>query len=506
MAVTTYPVINFDSDNGETAPLASGAGPAIALTGASASTDAGGTVVTLDGSPDLSGVAIDGSHVIYLDDATAGNRRWAAINAKDDVADTVTVEQAFAGTLSGLSWAIGGELDGLDAAAHRLLWRNNGSAGDAVGDWAFEFEAGGGNDYPLSSALQFECVADSTDKRGWVFSGANGKAHIYGGRGTGGTGLGFDPLVQILGSNYLVRFERIKFESSGSQEIQYLVGRGGTGIILTVNECEFYSFLSSKPTSSYNEKAVSWNDSSGHKGLWISNCYFKWFWSAVPTYNGSQPYIGGGISNSYFYECVTCISMSRLHFQSVVNNVFDTCGDSGTSVAPVIVTPHVSFGGRGSYIANNTFHNSASDDIQISPGGAKHGSIINNISYRCGRNFINLTAAAGPSLGTIVDYNLVYLPTSGKFSTNLKDDLNLWGANDPSSADPLFTDAVNGNFELKTNSPAKAAGYPSSSESIGANVMATNTFVDLGAAQRQEPQGGGVPQIIRPSIINIVPG
>ena len=79
MAVTAYPTVVFDVANGANAPSASGAGPATALTGTSASTDAAGTVVTLDGSPDLSGVATNGSHVIYLNDTTSGNRRWSSI-------------------------------------------------------------------------------------------------------------------------------------------------------------------------------------------------------------------------------------------------------------------------------------------------------------------------------------------------------------------------------------------------------------------------------------------
>lgn len=494
MAVTAYPIIKFDSDNGATAPSVSGAGPTTAITGTSASTDSGGTVVTLDGSPDLSGVAIDGSHVIYLDDTTTGNRRWAAINAKDDGADTVTVEQAFAGTLSGLSWAIGGELDGLDAPAHRLLWRNNGSTGDAAADWAFEFEAGGGNDYPISAlnggSWELTCLPDAADHKGWVFYGVNGKAHIYGGRGgAGDTGLGFQPLVKLNSTNFLARFNRIKFESSGTLDLEYLLGPGSGGTILAVNECEFYSSRSSKPTSIRYENAISWQVNSSVKGLWVSNCYFKWFWGTFDYGSGAQAYGAGGISNSYFDECVYCIGPGRVILTSIVNNVFDTCGDSGSDVAVVYVTPDASYGDRGSRVMNNTFYNSASDDIRISPEGAKHGTIINNISYTCGRNFINLTAAAGPSLGTIVDYNLVYSPTSGKFSTNLKDDLNLWGSNDPSAADPLFTDAANQNFELGSGSPAKVAGYPAAA--IGAGVSSTDTFVDLGAAQSQETGGGG---------------
>jgi hypothetical protein len=51
------------------------------------------------------------------------------------------------------------------------------------------------------------------------------------------------------------------------------------------------------------------------------------------------------------------------------------------------------------------------------------------------------------------------------------------------TADP-FTDPSNGNFEVDTT--LKALGFPSSYPGIS-----TNQFIDIGAAQREEPTGGG---------------
>src|SRR5574343_1935860 len=120
MAVTAYPVILVDSATGSDS-AASGAGPATALTGTGAGTDAGGTVVSLDGSPSLAGVNTDGSHVIYLVDSTAGHRNFAAINDKNDTTKTVTVEQAFTGSLPATkSWAIGGKRASIGAASSKI--------------------------------------------------------------------------------------------------------------------------------------------------------------------------------------------------------------------------------------------------------------------------------------------------------------------------------------------------------------------------------------------------
>lgn len=76
-----------------------------------------------------------------------------------------------------------------------------------------------------------------------------------------------------------------------------------------------------------------------------------------------------------------------------------------------------------------------------------------------------------------------------KFYNNLTafdgnaDVFNDAGGNSTLSANP-FTDAANGDFSIGTE--AKAAGVPSSFKSIS-----TNQYLDPGAAQRQEPAGGG---------------
>lgn len=135
------PVILIDSATGSDT-LASGAGPSTALTGSSASTSSDGLTVTLDGSPDLTDVATDGSHVIFLSDATAGNRNFGKITAKDDTAKTVTVSNAFGTSLSGLSWAIGGKRASLLGTTSAKLLEKNSAAGDAMPGWTIRMSSG----------------------------------------------------------------------------------------------------------------------------------------------------------------------------------------------------------------------------------------------------------------------------------------------------------------------------------------------------------------------------
>ena len=155
-----FPTILIDSATGSDT-AASGAGPATALTGPAAGTSADGLTVTLDGSPDLSGVATDGTHVLFLSDSTAGNRNFSRITAKDVAARTVTVAHAFGASLSGKPWAIGGRRASIGSATSRKLADNNVSAGDAMPGWKVRLASGHAE--TLSGALTWRRAGDTTD-------------------------------------------------------------------------------------------------------------------------------------------------------------------------------------------------------------------------------------------------------------------------------------------------------------------------------------------------------
>src|SRR6516165_11952684 len=101
-----FPVIIVDSATGSDTNT-SGAGPGTAVTGTAASTNAGGTTVTVDAGTNLSGIATDGSHVLYLNDTTAGHRRWSKItgtSGSGGATPTITVNEAYTGLLAAKSW------------------------------------------------------------------------------------------------------------------------------------------------------------------------------------------------------------------------------------------------------------------------------------------------------------------------------------------------------------------------------------------------------------------
>src|SRR5574343_971677 len=103
------PNIVFNASTGSDT-AASGAGPASAVTGTAAAHTNGSasTTITLTNSPDLSGVATDGSHCLWMD--TASGRQFSKITGADDAANTVTVEDSFnIASASAVNYAIGGK-------------------------------------------------------------------------------------------------------------------------------------------------------------------------------------------------------------------------------------------------------------------------------------------------------------------------------------------------------------------------------------------------------------
>ena len=148
------PQIQYNNSSGSDT-AASGAGPATAITGSNAYSGdgAGGgtqTVINLSGdTPDLSGVATDGSAAIYLA-TSSGDRHLFQITAVDDGADTVTVEIAPDNSIdtgSEVSWAIGGKRKTLDNDTTQPDWY------DARHGWHFVLE-GDGTVYSISSEIQ----------------------------------------------------------------------------------------------------------------------------------------------------------------------------------------------------------------------------------------------------------------------------------------------------------------------------------------------------------------
>lgn len=131
-----FPTIIYNASTGSDT-LASGAGPATAVTGTAAAHTGGvaSTTITLTNSPDLSGVLTDGSHALWL--GQTGARRLTKITGVDNTAKTVTVEDSFnIASGSAVNYAIGGKRQTLNGDTTNRDWA------DWKAGWTAEFEAG----------------------------------------------------------------------------------------------------------------------------------------------------------------------------------------------------------------------------------------------------------------------------------------------------------------------------------------------------------------------------
>lgn len=142
MASTSQAVTwTFDNVNGTTGNTVSGAGPATAIHGTAASFS--GSVVTLDGSPDLSGFTT-GWGLFLL---TSTGRQFFDLSSADNNAKTVTCVTAPLGTATGRTWAIGGKLKNLDDTNSKQLLGT-----DFKDNWTMDILQTGTN-YVLTAAL-----------------------------------------------------------------------------------------------------------------------------------------------------------------------------------------------------------------------------------------------------------------------------------------------------------------------------------------------------------------
>lgn len=142
-----YPTILFDSATGDDTN-ASGAGPTTAITSTSGSTDSAGTVVTIPNA-NLSAVAVDGSHAVYI--SGEGIRKITAKADSGLSTANVTVGTAFTGSLSSQTVAIGGKRETIFGSTQSEVQSS------LEPGWTVEFAAGHSESVGVVS---FQC-ADS---------------------------------------------------------------------------------------------------------------------------------------------------------------------------------------------------------------------------------------------------------------------------------------------------------------------------------------------------------
>lgn len=428
------PTILIDSATGSDS-AASGAGPSTALTGTAASTNGGGTVVTLDAGTVLTGVATDGSHVIYLIDSTTGHRRFSKIvgsAGSGGGTPTVTVNEAFTGSLSGLSWAIGGKRASVFSATSTLLWNNNAAAGDAMPGWTVEMQNGHAENM---TGTQFFCNGDSTDGfitlRGVAGATTRPKLTIT---------SDFDTMFVPRNSGFLLQSFDVK--NGDTFSLDQVCDMNNTAGIWIMRDIRV------DPTGN---KFFRFFNNGNNSGMTIEHCDISHM-NNIAILSQFRFLV---VRACYIHDVDShAIQPDNDCLATIEDNVFSGIGGDAIHLTSPIGRPHS--------IKRNTFYNVTGDGIEFtgSDGSAQfYGTAVeNNIFDTIGAYAINLSgvSAAVGANWLLMRNNNFHACTSGKYNFDL---LAAGISIGEQTLDPQFTNTATGDFSVGTN--MKAVGYPS---------------------------------------------
>lgn len=454
------PVILVNATGGSDT-AASGAGPSTALTGTAASYST--ATVTLDGSPDLSGVATDGSHVLYL--VTSSSTRFFKITAKDNGAKTVTVTPNPAGTASGLTWAIGGKRASINSTSSRLLFEQAASAnGDALPGWIIELSSG--HTETITSRITWRRSGDTTSGPILLRGEAGGTRPVL--------TANFDDICFNVRNGYQqMRF--IEGVHTGTATAATFVDMGGstgpgalfddiklvTGWRKGFNQLIGATVIGCTVGNTSNDAISNTNSTDGTRFI---NNYIYAAGAAGIVLNGAagpQEVIGNIISG-----CTTqgiqdnCSRADASGGVVIAQNDINACG--GSTISGYVRTTSANNGSLCSLvIINNYFRSNGKYGIEFLTSGT--------------------TEAMLKACGTVIRGNGYYNNTTGTISISNVESGAVTGA-DPQNA----SYGTSGDFSKGSSFTGKAAGYPT--DYIGGGST-TRSYIDIGAAQRQEAGG-----------------
>lgn len=454
-----FPTIIFNVATGSDT-AASGAGPATAVSGLAAAHTGGvpSTTITLTNTPNLSGVATDGSHCLWLN--TVSGRQFVKITAKDDVLDTVTVEFSFTiAAGSAVDYAIGGKRKFLDNADSRTLFSSSG----VRPGWTILVE----DAQTLTSALTLDSAGTASDPI--TFTGPSGRARITQAANNSGTLEGdfrYWKLRRLILDN---SFSGVK---SGCHAIGYVM----TGIAPSeINDCVLGD-------------AINWVNNgiigSGSMRLTLLGCEI--------TSHGDGVFLGGvsgglAVVGCYIHDNsaegidVEGPAAGLVVLDSIVAN---NTGNGILLFSSQTISPVV--------IINNTVHGNGSDGISIADGEGSGLNLViigNNIVGNAQYGIRGTIDGWTDRVKTLIDFNNVWNNGAGRY-LYIAD-----GAHDI-SVNPEYP----GGEDFSVGTGLKAKGYPDATTYVGIGST-TRSYVDMGAAQRQEVSSVGSCPVVGDGVV-----
>lgn len=455
------PTILINSATGSDT-AASGAGPGTAVTGTTAATDVAGTTITVDAGTNISGVATDGSAALFLNDSTTGHRNFAKITGSagsGGATPTFTVSEAFTGSLTGKSWAVGGLRASLGSATSKRLIDNNAAAGDAMPGWIMEMQSGHAE--TVSATINVVRNGDSTTGR-----------------------------IRLRGTSGAATMPILTFSNNGHAFTP-------TNILLS------WSFEDFEMQNSNATKTASTCFETVHN---VSKCLFKGlrvnhatnkFWRFSSAFNNYSCRIKGCSFANFASNLISSGNALGLIFE---DNIVDGCGADAISllaatdiiirrniivntvgIAIILATGGVSNSTHaGAFeVEHNTLDGNSSDGMKVTGlvsinGSIRNNQFTNNGGY--GLNFSNAAAlAAIDGSGFTIDSNNTFGNANPYNPAAL-------GTNDP-GVNPNYVSTSGKNW-TPTNPAVWRVGAPSV---FGIASGATPNYPDIGAVQHQTP-------------------
>lgn len=427
---TTGNAANSGSSDNNTADLAGAA--------ATSST----TTITLDGSPDLSGVATSGANQasIALANATNSNRKIFWITAVDNGAKTVTVDVAPTGVgASPTAWKIGGRMVWTPANVEAAL-----RAGDVV---TF-------NDTPATRTTTYITARTSGTSAGGFIkvvgkSGVRPKLNVT------------NTSVVLTGNGFpLWWVENLELDQDGASG--NVVSGFDTG-------CVFYNV---KISDGGADGFVI-----GAAGNAVVNCEIT---GVLGAGINTGVLNNGVIFGNYIHDNGgNAISMAgTVPAWTIAYNILDTNAGKG-----ILLSGAASAAAHRIAILNNTIYGNGDSGLEISDADMQvllQGNIFQDNGNAAGE--FNVEWAAGAAENNSIHFYNCFYHQGGGGGANLS---GLTANATEIITDPLFTNPSGGDFSLGTTSPAKAAAFPG--QLLGGNLG----YLDMGAVQRQEPSSGG---------------
>lgn len=475
--IAALPVLAFNSSTGSDT-AASGAGPATALTGTNGSTAASTVVTLLVDNPDLSGVATDGSAVIWI--KSSSGLQYSKITAVNNTAGvkTVTVATAYANTEGSRTWGIGGKRATLDHVDSRTLIQSDVKAG-----WTISLEddqtitstltptsggaAGTGWILVKGNSVNRRTITCSANAASWTISSASANLWRY-------------ENVNFADSNG-TKTSANAFNFSNSATVDFCWVNCATD---STNKQLRFILRSANTVGHYVLVGCDVNNTTGTEAISITSST-QYLSAFCCTFRNNAGH-GLVIDSGYYVDFTGCVFAANAGHGVKLS-------ESGTWL------------GFSSKFVANTFDGATGASSGIDASGIATNSLfVNNIIWA--NNIFSNNGTSGSAYGANVKSTAIQTPayigynvyfgnrTSATLNWPTAGTTTLSGVNEL-TVDPGYTNASGGNFTVGTT--VKALGFP---DNVAATAQAPNatiagvasgtpTYVDIGAAQRIEGSG-----------------